>query len=249
MPTHLAHNMGTPLWSRLRRLLNTCLCLARTTAAGVIAGIVIADPEPIATVITGMDTVQLLPTQSHTRHLLPYTSNLAQDIIVLIQHHTDTVRTRDLPILMQTMVIITEVEHRQSGTAFGSSLEWNPHRALTTIPTEIRGTGATTLMVVREMKEDRGNTVVMWTNTGEKWIVVDGGSTATNSGSCSLCRRRAQYHLTPMLFKLLSVHIQLSDGVHARTSANCSLVSMHYSSNKSNDRKIASRLYNRNVKQ
>lgn len=117
---------------------------------------------------TGTDTVQLLPIQSHTRHLLPYTSNLPQDIIVLIQRHTDIVHTRVLPILMQAVVIITEVERRQLETAFGISLEWNLRRALTTIPTEIRGTGATTLTVVREMKEDRGNTVAMWTNTAEK---------------------------------------------------------------------------------
>lgn len=99
---------------------------------------------------TGMDTVQLLPTQSHTRHLLLYTSNLVQDTIVLIQRHTDTVRARAraLPILMQAMVIITEVERRQLETAFGSSLEWSLRRALTTIPTETRGTGATTLTVV-----------------------------------------------------------------------------------------------------
>ncbi|KIK36398.1 hypothetical protein CY34DRAFT_16403 [Suillus luteus UH-Slu-Lm8-n1] len=90
------------------------------------------------------------------------------DIIVLIQRHTDTVRTRALPILMQAMVIITEVERRQLETAFGSSLEWSLRLALTTIPTETRGTGATTLTVVREMKEDRGNTVAMWTNTAEK---------------------------------------------------------------------------------
>lgn len=96
----------------------------------------------------GTDIVQLLATQSHTRHLLPYTSNLPQDIIALIRRHTDTVRTRALPMLMQAMVIITEVERPQSGTAFGSSLEWNLHPAPTTIPTEIRGTGATTLTVV-----------------------------------------------------------------------------------------------------
>lgn len=133
----------------------------------------------------GTDTVQLLPTQPHTRHLLPYTSNLPQDIIALIQRHTDTVRTRALPILMQAMVIITEVERPQSGTAFVISLEWSLHQAPTTIPTEIRGMGATTLTVVREMKGDRGNTVAMWTNTGEKWMVVDGQSIAINSGSCS----------------------------------------------------------------
>lgn len=127
------------------------MCLTRTTAAAVIAGTVIAviaDPEPIATVITGTDTVQLLPTQSHTRHPLLYTSNLAQDIIALIQRRTDTVRTRALPILMHPMGIITEVERRQSGIAFATSLEWSLHRALTTIPTEIRGMGATTLTVV-----------------------------------------------------------------------------------------------------
>lgn len=133
---------------------------------------------------TGTDTVQLLPTQSHTRHLLPYTSNLAQDIIALIQRPTDTVRARALPILMQAMVIITEVERRQLGTAFASSWAWSLHRALTTILTGIRGTGATTLTVVREMKEDRGNTVAMWTDTGEKSIIVDGRSIAINSGSC-----------------------------------------------------------------
>jgi hypothetical protein len=83
---------------------------------------------------------------------------------------------------MQAMVIITEVERRQSGTVFGSSLEWSLHRTLTTIPTETRGTGATTLTVVREMKEDRESTVAMWTTTGEKWINVDAGFTAINSG-------------------------------------------------------------------
>lgn len=133
---------------------------------------------------TDMDTVQLLLTQSH---LLPYTPTQAQDIIALNQHHTDTVHSRALPILMQAMVIITEVERRQSGTAFDSSLEWNLHRALTTIPTETRDTATTVLTVAPEMREDRGrgNTVAMWTNTEEKLIVVDGRSIATNSDSCA----------------------------------------------------------------
>lgn len=97
---------------------------------------------------TGTDTAQLLPTQSHMQHLLPYTANLAQDIIALIPRHTDTVRTRALLILTQAVVIITEVDQYQSVTAFGISLEWSPHRTLTTIPTEIEGTGTTTLTVV-----------------------------------------------------------------------------------------------------
>jgi len=99
---------------------------------------------------TGTDTVQLLPTQSHTQHLLPYTANLARDIIALIPRHTDTVRTRALLILQvtQAVVIITEVDQYQSVTAFAISLEWSPHRTLTTIPTEIEGKGTTTLTVV-----------------------------------------------------------------------------------------------------
>lgn len=127
------------------------------------------------------DTVQLPLTQSH---LLPYTS-LVQDIIALIQHRTDSVRSRALPIPMQAMVIITEVEPRQSGIAFDNSLEWSLHRALTTIPTETRGTATTVLTVLPEMMGDRGSTVAMWTNTEEKLIVVDGLSIAINLGGCS----------------------------------------------------------------
>ncbi|KAG1833060.1 hypothetical protein EV424DRAFT_1342085 [Suillus variegatus] len=144
---HGSYNYGTPLRRAStghayapspqyghRRLLNTCLCLTLTTAAGVRAGTVIADPEPTATVITGMgtgtgtDTVQLLPTQSHTQHLLPYTANLARDIIALIPRHTDTVRTRALLILQvtQAVVIITEVDQYQSVTAFGNFLGMEP---------------------------------------------------------------------------------------------------------------------------
>ncbi|KAG2135904.1 uncharacterized protein EDB93DRAFT_1254151 [Suillus bovinus] len=144
--------------------------------------IMIADPEPLATVITGMgtDTVQLLVTQLHTQHLLPYMSNLAQDIIALIQRHT--VRTRGLLGLMQATVITREVVRPQSGTVFASSLEGSLHRTLTT---ETRGTGTTTLTVVREMlKEDRGNTVALWTTTGTKWIVMEGGFTTINSSNC-----------------------------------------------------------------
>ncbi|KAG1820261.1 uncharacterized protein BJ212DRAFT_1013069 [Suillus subaureus] len=50
------------------------------------------------------------------------------DIIALIRRHTDTVRTRALPMLIQAMVITTEVERPQSGTAFGSSLEWRSRK-------------------------------------------------------------------------------------------------------------------------
>lgn len=122
-------------------------------------------------VTTGTDIVQVLPTQSHTRHLRPrpFMSLIPLDIIAAIRDtdtlraHTRSLTTIPILILMDTVVIITEDGRPLLGTAFVNSLEWSLRTHHTITPTEIRVAVATTLSPV--IKITPGG---MMTDTGER---------------------------------------------------------------------------------
>jgi len=134
-----------------------------------------------------------MDTLPHIRQPPLFISNLTLLDTAVIRGHTDTLRARTrsliIPILMDTMVTITEGERHQSGIAFASSLEWILHRAHTIIPTGIRGAAATTLFldIIIPLARAPGCLGLqapgrIMTITEEKWTTVVGRFIAINQG-------------------------------------------------------------------